>query len=93
MSDEITVHQDTTFNTGKLAFVLPVAGVAALFGAGTIYGTLSARLDRVERDVLERAPATEMQQGFRSIEARLVRIEDGLDRVLMIVPPTARGTQ
>jgi hypothetical protein len=92
MSDELTVHQDTTLHTGKLALVLPLAGVAALFGAGTIYGALSARLDRVERDVLERAPATEMQQGFRSIETRLVRIEQGLDRVLMIVPPAPRGT-
>lgn len=90
MDGEITVHQDTTFNAGRLTVVMGIGSVIAIASAGAIYGGISARVDRVERDVHERAPSAEMQAGFRALETRLVRIEQGLDRVLMIVPPNAQ---
>jgi hypothetical protein len=76
---ELTIHQDTTFNTTKMSVVLSVGGIMAIAAAGAIYGGMSARLTRVEHDVEVMAPAAEMRQGFNQIDNRLSRIEQLLD--------------
>lgn len=91
MSDEITVHQDTTFNASRFTVVASVGTLATILGVGIAWGAMNARLNRVEHDVETLAPAAEVQAGFRAIDARLSRIEQGLDRVLMVVPPSAQG--
>ncbi len=90
MDGEITVHQDTTFNASRFTIVASVGTLATILGVGIAWGAMNARLTRVEHDVETMAPAAEVQAGFRAIETRLVRIEQGLDRVLMIVPPNAQ---
>lgn len=83
---------ETTLNVSKVSLAFGVGGIATLFLVGAAWGTQNERINRLERDMHERAPTSEMEQGFRSIETRLVRIEQGLDRVLMIVPPSAQRT-
>lgn len=87
MESEIIVHQDTTVNAGKLSFVLSLAGIVAILGAGAVYGSMNARLDRVEHEVETRAPASEVRQGFTQLDARLSRMEASLDRILTYAPP------
>lgn len=87
MSEEITVHQDTTLNTNKLTLVLSAGGVVALLTAGMLYGTITARVETLQEDMRVMRADMQGKEGkdavalmFGDLRARLSRIESLLDQ-------------
>lgn len=66
---ELTVHQDTTINATRLSVVLSVGGIAAIIGASLYVGRYAERMDRLEKDLLQRATISEVSELRRTLEA------------------------
>jgi hypothetical protein len=65
---ELTVHQDTTINTSRTSLVLSVSGVVALVVASMIVGRYQERIERLEKDMVQRATVSEVAEVRRAID-------------------------
>lgn len=68
MPTELNVHQDTTLNASRLSVALSMGALIALIGASMVVGRYTERLERVERDVQQRATVGEMSALRSSVE-------------------------
>lgn len=65
---EVTVHQDTTINASRTGIVLSISAVAAIVGASMYVGRYQERLERLEKDMVQRATVTEVSELRRAID-------------------------
>lgn len=89
MSDEVFVQVDNK-NGGRMSLVFGISGVVMVASAFLVIGKFSERLDRVERDILTKATANEINITTSSINDKLLLLTTQITQIQITLQNNTR---